>query len=737
VPAVSLATLVEPRTPNAVNTIPFKNVLDGLDASETPGDESTSGEQKPASPGTISKVNGASAGKTVPDPTPGLPQRVASQHSTPQIPYPNQNLAQLAATPANPTQKIADPQEKSSASDAAASESSEPAGQDHTESTSPSSQRASVPSASAPANSAPAKFSTTEAKIIAVPAQLVSGVSTSKSPAGATPAVTKPVTAAAMSYTPPESHTPVEARPTTPSHTAPSAGIAQSQPKSTPVIAPEATVASSAPGGAANPPAVKTVQAAAAVTPQNTKTSVDGSVPDELSKARTEPAALVPGPKELARNATPAQAPVQPQTSPARTQIAEPARPVTAPPLPTPTAPLPIAPVPTPATTKPASTRIAPTAATSLKPTDTSSRPVAPPDSAPSDSSSSSGRETRDQSGTPKQAASSIDSAAAPAVTPAAPIPALVAENTTSTPETPKSSVAARSQDTESTAAATAPKAPLAPTADNFAFAVRMVSPDATPLTQAKPAVTPTEPQISQPKAADTQPKPAPAPQQQPQSEASSNSKRETQSPASDTEKSDTRAPKPADLPQSGPAQEAVTRWSEVSAGLQPSEPNAAPLSSELVEPTHASPALAAQETHLMAPELPKTSSSTDILLHLTGNDQSSAAIRVADRGGSVNVSVHAADPVLRESLRSNLGELSTQLSQQGWRADVLKPAATAAPSDSQQDSHQRGQGSSQQQQSSGGDRQPQRDRRAQGGHWKQELEQQISGGNAHPGGNG
>jgi hypothetical protein len=138
-----------------------------------------------------------------------------------------------------------------------------------------------------------------------------------------------------------------------------------------------------------------------------------------------------------------------------------------------------------------------------------------------------------------------------------------------------------------------------------------------------------------------------------------------------------------------------------------------------------------------MAPELPKTSTSTDILLHVTGNDQSSAAIRVADRGGSVNVSVHAADPVLRESLRSNLGELSTQLSQQGWRADVLKSAATAAPSDSQQDSHAGGQRSSQQQQSFGGDRQPQRDRRAQGGHWKQELEQQISGGNAHPGGNG
>ena len=117
-------------------------------------------------------------------------------------------------------------------------------------------------------------------------------------------------------------------------------------------------------------------------------------------------------------------------------------------------------------------------------------------------------------------------------------------------------------------------------------------------------------------------------------------------------------------------------------------------------------------------------------------NDQSSVAIRVADRAGAVNVSVHASDPVLRDSLRSNLGELSSQLSEQGWKAEALQTVATAAPSDSRQDSHGGGQQSSQQQQSFGGDRQPQRDRRSSGNQWQQELEQQISGGNAHPGGN-
>ena len=138
-----------------------------------------------------------------------------------------------------------------------------------------------------------------------------------------------------------------------------------------------------------------------------------------------------------------------------------------------------------------------------------------------------------------------------------------------------------------------------------------------------------------------------------------------------------------------------------------------------------------------MAPELPRTSGSSEILLHLTGNDASSAAIRVADRAGSVNVSVHAADPVLRESLRSNLGELSNQLNAEGWKADVVKSAAVATHSESQQDSHAAGQRGSQQQQTSGGERQPQRDRRANGGQWQQELDQQTTGGDALPGGNG
>ena len=200
-------------------------------------------------------------------------------------------------------------------------------------------------------------------------------------------------------------------------------------------------------------------------------------------------------------------------------------------------------------------------------------------------------------------------------------------------------------------------------------------------------------------------------------------------------DKSSPRVTKSPDLQQPAPTRGITTQWTDVTASRPSDFNSSSSLSPEPVEPGHVSAALAAQETHVVLPELPKAPTSTDILLRLTGNDHSPAAIRVAERAGSVNVSVHTSDPVLRESLRSNLGELSSQLSGQGWKADVVKPATVAAQSESQQDSHASREGSSQQQQSFGGDRQPQRDRRTPG-QWQQEFEQQTAGGDARPGGN-
>lgn len=283
-----------------------------------------------------------------------------------------------------------------------------------------------------------------------------------------------------------------------------------------------------------------------------------------------------------------------------------------------------------------------------------------------------------------------------------------------------------------------APKVPLLLQAENLAFAVRMLGPESSPehssLTPSKTAVTTSETPVTQssvtpPQSSDSQ---QPTPDQ---SKTSSDAPRDAQPPAPAAERPDAGAQNPADLAGVKQPAEVTPHWNAATV-LQAPEIGSMPGTPEPAEATHANLPLAAQEVHLLAPELPKTSATSEILLHLTGNDQSSAAIRVAERAGSVNVSVHASDPVLRESLRSNLGELSTQLNDQGWKADITKPAAVAAQSGSQQDSHEGGQRGSQQQ-SFGGDRQPQRDRRASGGQWQQELDQQTSGGDAHPGGNG
>jgi hypothetical protein len=297
----------------------------------------------------------------------------------------------------------------------------------------------------------------------------------------------------------------------------------------------------------------------------------------------------------------------------------------------------------------------------------------------------------------------------------------------------------------EASSAIPTPKAPLVPQAGNFAFALRMLgqeSPSNQPspapsaaLTESETPVTTTAAPVTQPSVPATQAQSSdsrpPAPDQ---TQASSDPGRETQPAAPETSRPAASAQSQFELLGTQQAPALTPHWNDAAIWQAP-QIGSTPGTPEAAEPAHSNLPLAAQEAHLSAPELPKTSASSEILLHLTSNDQSSAAIRVADRAGSVNVSVHASDPVLRESLRANLGDLSNQLSTQGWKADVIKSAAVATPSGGQQDAHageQRGSG----QQSSGGERQPQRDRRANGGQWQQELDQQISGGDAHSGGN-
>lgn len=149
---------------------------------------------------------------------------------------------------------------------------------------------------------------------------------------------------------------------------------------------------------------------------------------------------------------------------------------------------------------------------------------------------------------------------------------------------------------------------------------------------------------------------------------------------------------------------------------------------SEPQQPPNLSTVAALQDAQPILPETPRPSATSEILLQLGGKDQA-AAIRVTDRGGAVNVSVHATDPDLRSSLRSNLGDLATQLTHQGWKTEVVKTGTTLTRGETPQDPQQDGQRSpGQQQPSSQGERQSQRDRRGSSGQWLAEFEQQASG---------
>ncbi len=167
---------------------------------------------------------------------------------------------------------------------------------------------------------------------------------------------------------------------------------------------------------------------------------------------------------------------------------------------------------------------------------------------------------------------------------------------------------------------------------------------------------------------------------------------------------------------------------------LRPSVPPAQ--SSEFV---HDAPgrSLAIQDVQTVLPEIPKPPSSTEILLHLAGQNQSTASVRVIDRSGTVNVTVHAADAELRSSLRSNLSDLASQLSGQGFKTEVVRPAVLAANADNQQDTRHSGQDSPAQQHHSAQDgRQPNRDRRADPERWLDEFAQEASAAPGTPGGN-
>ncbi len=762
-PALSLARLVGLRSPNSAKTIPFKNVLDAF---ETPDDENVpdSGEQKANSQGTTSK-------KALPDTTPepfrapqhSTTQYVAPPQSAPAIPFPNQRPAKLAAELARPTEETAETQQNGPAPEtsttprAFALPSGEAIEQHHTGfNLTGSTQRLQVKGATLPISVSAKAFSTArfavgdqgstraansldersqaptpQVRTSVLPPQ--APVLRVQTPAPPIQVPTAPVQSSVLKVRAPAP--PAEAvsiskpgRAVTPVITdsednpravrTPETAMMPSQPEFARLDSPKAVAVPQPQARAANPPVGSKLQIVTEVTPHVTP----GPIAIASTAATTVPAQIEPTRKSSPERAEVQRHPAAVQTE--KTTTARQSAPVTTPVAPAPTAS---------AITESAAAPVAQAPTPKSKPTD--SRREMSPEAAPSSSA-----RTQDQSDAPKQTAQNTDHSVLQTVTNVAPVP--LQATTSAASDIPEPPVAPQGK-TGEMAVAPAPATRIATTSENFSFAARMIEPDITPVhalpTPTKSPLTPVEPQVTQPKAVIPLTKPPASESQRPQSEPSSNSsnsKHVTQS-TPPAEKPDTRAPKAADASQPEQTMGPVTRWSEVGAP-QLTEAVYGRSAPELAEASHTGPTLAAQEAHLAAQELPKTSTSSEILLHLTGNDQSGAAIRVADRGGSVSVSVHASDPVLRESLRSNLGELSNQLGQQGWKAELLKPAVLAAQSDGQQDSHAGGQPSQQQQQhSSGGERQSQRDRRTPGGIWQQELEQQISSGDAHAGGNG
>lgn len=154
-----------------------------------------------------------------------------------------------------------------------------------------------------------------------------------------------------------------------------------------------------------------------------------------------------------------------------------------------------------------------------------------------------------------------------------------------------------------------------------------------------------------------------------------------------------------------------------------------ASLAYESTAPVHDTAVAAIRDVAAVGPDAPKAPATSEILLHLASHDQAAAAVRVIDRAGTVSVAVHAPDPNLRDSLRSNLGDLTTQLNTQGFRTEVVKPTTVAAHADNAQDSRHDGQRSlSQQQQTAAGDRNASRQRRTNADRWEDELERDTTG---------
>jgi hypothetical protein len=165
-------------------------------------------------------------------------------------------------------------------------------------------------------------------------------------------------------------------------------------------------------------------------------------------------------------------------------------------------------------------------------------------------------------------------------------------------------------------------------------------------------------------------------------------------------------------------------------------EPASAPRSPAATPAAHD-----AAELTLQPESLPKPAGALkDISLQVTQPGKEGVDVRVVQLGSEVRVSVHSGDASLASGLRQGLAELQGRLEESGYRAEMWRPADSAAPASSPSGS-QTAPGNSR-----GGDAQPQHGgSQPDGGRgnqqqsnqprWVEELESSLTGGGKSSGG--
>jgi hypothetical protein len=129
-----------------------------------------------------------------------------------------------------------------------------------------------------------------------------------------------------------------------------------------------------------------------------------------------------------------------------------------------------------------------------------------------------------------------------------------------------------------------------------------------------------------------------------------------------------------------------------------------------------------------------------DISLQVTQPGNQRVEVRVVQQGSEVRVSVHSGDAILASGLRQGLSELQGRLEENGYRAEMWRPAGSAAPLTPTPGAH------AAPGQSRGGDAQPQSGGSQQNGgrrnpqqsnqpRWVEELESSLTGGEKSIGG--